>query len=91
MQEPANIILQEIPKPEDICLLANSEICIKIKFFKIINQDKRDFVFEYEFVSIFDFIKLIYISIIYPFKTLRLLQKKDNKYNKLFFIILEFN
>ncbi|MDN5054594.1 hypothetical protein [Aliarcobacter butzleri] len=55
-----------------------------IKFFKIINQDKRDFVFEYEFVSIFDFIKLVYISIIYPFKTLRLLQKKDNKYNKLF-------
>ncbi|MDN5097926.1 hypothetical protein O8C85_05225 [Aliarcobacter butzleri] len=55
-----------------------------IKFFKIINEDKRSFIFEYEFVSIFDFIKLLYVSIIYPFKTLRLLQKKDNEYNKLF-------
>lgn len=55
-----------------------------IKFFKIINEDKRDFIFEYEFLSFFDFLKLAYISFVYPFKTLRLLQKKNSKNNKLF-------
>lgn len=55
-----------------------------IKFFKIINEDKRDFVFEYEFLSFFDFLKLVYISFIYPFKTLRLLQKGNSENNKLF-------
>lgn len=55
-----------------------------MKFFKIIQEDKRDFVFEYEFLTVFDFVKLLYISYIYPFKTLRLLQKEQNELNNLF-------
>lgn len=46
------------------------------KFFKIINQDNRDFIFEYELLKFKDFILLFYLILSYPFKTLRLLQKE---------------
>jgi len=55
-----------------------------IKFFKIINNDKRDFIFEYEFLKFIDFIELFYMIFEYPFKTLRLLQKETNELDKVF-------
>lgn len=55
-----------------------------VKFFKIINQDDRDFIFEYELLKFKDFILLFYLILSYPFKTLRLLQKEKNFTDKIF-------
>ena len=46
-----------------------------IKFFKIINNDKRDFFFEFEILSLIDFIILFIMIAKYPFKALSLKQK----------------
>ena len=53
-------------------------------FFKIINQDKRDFIFEYELLKLSDFFTLLSLMLLYPFKTLRLLQKEVSKEDKIF-------
>jgi hypothetical protein len=53
-------------------------------FFKIINQDKRDFIFEYELLKLSDFFTLFGLILLYPFKTLRLLQKESNENDKIF-------
>ena len=53
-------------------------------FFKILNNDKRDFIFEYEFLSIVDFITLASVVVQYPFKVLRLLQKENSDIDKIF-------
>ena len=55
-----------------------------IQFFKIINEDSRDFIFEYELLSFYDFIKLFIMILNYPFKTLRLLQKEKHLEDKIF-------
>ncbi len=54
------------------------------QFFKIINEDSRDFIFEYELLSIVNFIELFVLIIVYPFKTLRLLQKEQTTTDKMF-------
>lgn len=54
------------------------------QFFKIINKDKRDFIFEYELLHCKDFIELFILIMVYPFKMLRLLQKEDKDINKIF-------
>ena len=48
-----------------------------IAFFEIINQDKRDFLFEFELLSLKNFIDIFMMIVIYPFKTLRLIQKDE--------------
>ena len=53
-------------------------------FFKIISQDKRDFIFEYELLKLSDFFTLLSLILLYPFKTLRLLQKEVSKEDKIF-------
>jgi len=53
-------------------------------FFKIINQDKRNFIFEYELFKLSDFFTLFSLILLYPFKTLRLLQKESNENDKIF-------
>ena len=53
-------------------------------FFKIISQDKRDFIFEYELLKLSDFFTLLSLMLLYPFKTLRLLQKEVSKEDKIF-------
>lgn len=55
-----------------------------IKFFKIINKDKRDFIFEYELLRLRDFVELFLLVLVYPFKVLRLLQKEDSEIDKIF-------
>jgi len=55
-----------------------------IKFFKIINEDKRDFIFDYELLGLFDFIKLFGFIMAYPFKTLILLQNEKENIDKIF-------
>lgn len=55
-----------------------------IKFFKIINEDKRDFIFEYGLLSFIDFIELFILIIIYPFKTCRFFQKENTDEDKIF-------
>ena len=54
------------------------------QFFNIINEDKRDFIFEYEFLSFKDFTELFVLLTNYPFKVLRLLQKEDKEIDKVF-------
>lgn len=54
------------------------------QFFKIINQDSRDFIFEYELLGFYDFIELFLRIVLYPFKTLRLLQKEQTVEDKMF-------
>lgn len=61
-----------------------------IKFFKIINHDTKDFIFEYELINLIDFIRLFYLILVYPFFTLRLLQNNNNNIDKIFnFCLLE--
>jgi len=55
-----------------------------IKLFKILNQDKRDFLFEFELLNLKDFISLFGIIFLYPFKTLRLRQDGNKSHDKLF-------
>ena len=55
-----------------------------ISFFKIINKDKREFLFEYELLSLKDFFSLLLMILQYPFKTLRLLQKEKSDVDILF-------
>jgi hypothetical protein len=55
-----------------------------IKFFKIINKDKRDFVFEFEILSLIDFIIIFIMIVKYPFKALNLKQKNNNDLDKVF-------
>jgi len=59
-----------------------------ISFFKIINRDKKSFLFEFEFLSLKDFIDIFIMIIYYPFKTLRLKQKENMRVDKLFNIEL---
>lgn len=47
-----------------------------IKFLKIINNDDRNFLFEFELITFKDIYLLLLMICIYPFKTLRLLQKE---------------
>jgi hypothetical protein len=54
------------------------------RFFKIINQDKRDFIFEYELLKTRDLFTLFGLIFLYPFKTLRLLQKENSERDKIF-------
>lgn len=54
------------------------------QFFKIINEDSRDFIFEYELLHFYDFLELFTLILLYPFKTLRLLQKEQNTEDTMF-------
>jgi len=55
-----------------------------IKLFKILNKDKRNCLFEFDLLSMRDFITLFFMVLVYPFKTLRLLQKEKTEENILF-------
>lgn len=54
------------------------------QFFKIINEDNKNFIFEYELFNFYDFMELFILIILYPFKTLRLLQKEQNTEDTIF-------
>jgi len=55
-----------------------------IEFFKIINQDRRNFLFEFELLSLKDFLSMLFFILLYPFKTLRLLQSGKSNLESLF-------
>jgi len=63
---------------------ANKNPIKLIKLFKIFNKDNRNFLFEFELLSITDLFKIFIMFLLYPFKTLRLLQKEVNDNNVLF-------
>ncbi len=48
-----------------------------IEFFKIISKDSRSFLFEFELLKFRDFIKIVKLITLYPFKTLRLYRDND--------------
>jgi hypothetical protein len=53
-------------------------------FFKIISKDKRDFVFEYEFLRLFDFFRLLVLILKYPFQIFRVKQNDKSNIDKIF-------
>lgn len=55
-----------------------------VKYFKILQQENKDFLFDYELVSIFDFVEMFWYVLAYPFKTLRLMQPKNTLDNQIF-------
>jgi hypothetical protein len=55
-----------------------------IKFFKIMNKDSNDYIFEYGLLSLKNLIQLFVLIILYPFKTLRLLQKENTEIDIIF-------
>jgi len=55
-----------------------------IPFFKIISQDKRDFLFEFELLTFWNFIEIFGMILLYPFKTLRLFQKAEKIHSQCF-------
>ena len=55
-----------------------------IKLIKIINKDKRNFLFEFELLAFKDFISIFLMILMYPFKTMRLLQSENSDKDKLF-------
>ena len=54
------------------------------QFFQIISEDKRDFIFEYEFLKLLDFVKLLVMIIKYPFQVLHLKQKQRSNIDRIF-------
>ncbi len=52
-----------------------------IEFLKIISKDKREFLFEFELLKFRDFLEIIKLITLYPFKTLKLIQKDDRFFN----------
>lgn len=55
-----------------------------VNFFKIINSDKRNFLFEFELLSVKDLLSIFYIVMLYPFKTLRLIKEEEIEEDILF-------
>lgn len=55
-----------------------------IQFFKIINRDQRDFLFEFELLKIRHFFTLLQLITLYPFKTLRILQTGNTQTDRIF-------
>lgn len=53
-------------------------------FFEVINQDDNCFLFEFELLSLNDFLELIWLCLCYPFKTLRLLSKEQSRQDVVF-------
>lgn len=64
----------------------NRKFSIKklVSFFKILNSSNEKFIFEYSLMSFFDFVKLFFLMLLYPFKTLKLIQEENNIENKIF-------
>lgn len=55
-----------------------------ISFFKIINHDKRNFLFEFELLGCQDFMMLFIMMFCYPWKTLKLLQTEKTLEDRIF-------
>jgi hypothetical protein len=55
------------------------------KLLKILNNDKKNnFLFEYEFLGLFDFVRIAFFIVSYPIKQFDLLQKENSKLDELF-------
>jgi len=55
-----------------------------VQFFKVLNGDEREFLFEFELLSIIDFFRMFFLILQYPFKVLRLIQNEVKGIDKLF-------
>lgn len=55
-----------------------------IHFFKILNNDKHNFLFEFELLQCKDFIMMFFMLLYYPWKTLRLFQPEESLEDKIF-------
>jgi hypothetical protein len=50
----------------------------------ILNKNKHIFLFEYQLLSVIDLIKIFFFIVIYPFKTIKLLQRDTSHLDQLF-------
>ncbi len=75
-----NISCVFLPRLQDI----NKNPFKLIKLFKILNKDKRNFLFEYELLNISDIFSILWMILLYPFKSLRLTQTENNSIDELF-------
>jgi hypothetical protein len=55
-----------------------------IKFFRILSEDQHHFIFEFDLLRWKDFFLLFLLILLYPFKTLRILQDSQNTNAPLF-------
>ena len=51
------------------------------EFFKILNEDRRAFLFEFELLKFKDFMEILGLILAYPFATLSMLQKGERDFN----------
>lgn len=59
-----------------------------ISFFKTLNEDERDLIFEYDFFNFFDFIRLFFMILKYPLSLFYLIQSEKNDLDRIFNISL---
>jgi hypothetical protein len=55
-----------------------------IKFFKLLNHSDQNFLFEFQLLRLHQFIHLIILIFLYPFKTLRLIQQENSETDRRF-------
>lgn len=55
-----------------------------IKLMDVLNEDKNNFLLEFELLSSFEILKIFKFILVYPFKIIGLLQNNDMKINTLF-------
>lgn len=53
-------------------------------FYHVINNNNRNFIFEYDLLSVTDFFRLFWMMGCYPFKTLNFIQKEASQIDTLF-------
>ena len=53
-------------------------------FYRVVNNDPRQFIFEYDVISFKNFFQLFSLIVKYPFKTLNLLQKESTEIDIIF-------
>lgn len=55
-----------------------------VKFFQILNRDKNDFLIEFELLTVKDFLEIFWLILVAPLHTLKLLQPKQTRTDKIF-------
>jgi len=63
---------------------ANKNPFLLIPFFKILSKDKRSFLFEFELLRVSDILKIFWMILAYPFKTVRLLKHEEDTCDTIF-------
>lgn len=55
-----------------------------VRFFQILNRNKNDFLIEFELLTVKDFLEIFWFILVAPLHTLKLLQPKQTRIDKIF-------